>query len=70
MIDTVADRAYATQDPGRLAAVESAACAPLSVPLMREDDELIGAISVHRREVRAFTDKQIELVCRPSPTRP
>jgi signal transduction histidine kinase len=33
----------------------------VSVPMLK-GDELIGAINLHRQEVRPFTDKQIELV--------
>ena len=33
----------------------------LSVPMLK-DNELVGAITIYRQEVRPFTDKQIELV--------
>src|SRR5262249_13031551 len=33
----------------------------LAVPLLKED-ELVGVFGIYRREVRPFTDKQIELV--------
>ena len=33
----------------------------LDVPMLK-DDELIGAITIYRQEVRPFTDKQVELV--------
>ena len=33
----------------------------LSVPMFKEDD-LVGAITIYRKEVRPFTDKQIDLV--------
>ena len=40
----------------------------VDVPMLK-DDELIGAFSIYRQEVRPFTEKQIALV-RTSPTRP
>ena len=33
----------------------------LSVPMLKED-ELVGAITIYRQEVRPFTDKQVDLV--------
>ena len=66
------DRLLRTKDVVRIAD-ESAGPAPgasarfagarslLAVPMLK-DDVLIGAISIYRREVQPFTDKQVELV--------
>jgi two-component system NtrC family sensor kinase len=60
--DLTKDEAYIKRAPPIIALVESAgARSLLSVPMLKEDD-VIGAIAIYRLEVRAFTDKEIELV--------
>src|SRR5262245_700906 len=60
--DVTAEPAYAEREPSRVALVELAGARTfLTVPMLKED-ESIGAIAIYRREVRSFTDKQIELV--------
>ena len=55
-------RAYLDGDPLPVAAVEIAGIRTLlSVPMFKED-EFVGAISIYRKNVRPFTDKQVELV--------
>ena len=61
--DAAALPAYTEQhDAEVVAAVELGGIRTfLAVPMLKED-ELIGAFTVYRQEVRPFTDKQIELV--------
>jgi two-component system NtrC family sensor kinase len=55
-------RGYLVGDPFVVAGVDVAGIRTLvAVPMLKEN-ELIGVISVYRKEVRPFTDKQIELV--------
>src|SRR4051812_33443481 len=60
--DLKADSAYAEREPLRVVTVEQAGARSfLAVPMLKEN-MLVGAIVIYRREVRPFTDKQIELV--------
>src|SRR5262249_7814682 len=53
---------YAERDPATVAAVDlGGARTVLSVPMLREN-ELMGAFTLSRQEVRPFTEKQIALV--------
>jgi GAF domain-containing protein len=60
--DLTAEPAYAEREPRHVAAVELGRVRTyLAVPMLKEG-ELLGAITIYRREVRPFTDKQIALV--------
>jgi signal transduction histidine kinase len=52
---------YAKGDPLPLAAAEAGLRTLVVVPMLKEN-ELIGVMGIYRREVRSFTEKQIELV--------
>jgi GAF domain-containing protein len=56
------DPAYLSGDPLPVSAVEIAGIRTLMTVPMLKERELIGAIAIYRKEVRPFTDKQVELV--------
>ena len=60
--DLKADVAYLERDPALVPIVDLAGARTALVVPMLKDDTLVGAIVIYRQEVRAFTDKQIELV--------
>jgi GAF domain-containing protein len=55
--DVFADPEHKFQEGAKIGGIRSVAAVP-----MFKDNELIGVIAVYRRDVRPFTDKQIELV--------
>ena len=60
--DNAAEQAYIEREPSIVAAVELGGVRTyVGVPMLK-GNELIGAVTVYRQEVRPFTDKQIELV--------
>jgi PAS domain S-box-containing protein len=54
--------AYLAGDPLPVAAVEDAGIRSLVVVPMYKDDQAVGNITIYRREVRPFSDKQVELL--------
>ena len=61
--DATREPAYFEQrDPAIVTAVELGGIRTILAVPMLKDDELIGALTIYRQEVRPFTDKQIELV--------
>ena len=62
IVDVRTDPAYVDGEPVFVAAVKLGGFRTiLNVPMLK-DNELIGVFAIYRQEVRAFTDKQIELV--------
>jgi signal transduction histidine kinase/DNA-binding NarL/FixJ family response regulator len=56
------DQSYLDGHPLTLTAVHAAGIHTLAIVPMLKEDEFVGAISLYRKEVRPFSDKQIELV--------
>ena len=60
--DMLKEKAYLEGDPLPLSVVNIAGIRSLVTVPMLKDGEAIGVITIYRKEVRSFTDKQIELV--------
>src|SRR5262249_43802045 len=60
--DLSKDQSYLERNPLIVSAVEHGGVRSVLIVPMIKDDELIGAIGMHRRDLRPFTDKQIELL--------
>jgi len=56
------DQTYLDGHPLTVTAVDVAGIRTLALVPMLKEDEFVGAISIYRKEVRPFTDRQIELV--------
>jgi signal transduction histidine kinase/CheY-like chemotaxis protein/HPt (histidine-containing phosphotransfer) domain-containing protein len=56
------DQTYVDRHPLTITAVELAGILTLALVPMLKENEVVGAISMYRKEVRPFSDKQIELV--------
>ena len=62
LVDLMEDQSYTDGDALAVAAVQVAGIrSVISVPMVK-DDVAVGAMTIYRREVRPFTDKQIALV--------
>jgi GAF domain-containing protein len=60
--DLSKDQGYLERDPLLVTAVEKGGVRSVLIVPMIKDGELVGAIGMHRREIRPFADKQIELL--------
>ncbi len=62
VVDARAEQAYLDGDAALRSIVDLGGARTLLVVPLRRDDELLGAITIYRQEVRQFAAKQIELV--------
>ena len=62
MADLRADQAYLDGDPLAVSGADEAGMRTLVAVPMLKDNRPVGVIVIYRKEVRPFTDKQIELL--------
>jgi GAF domain-containing protein len=62
IVDVRQERPYKDGDPYVVTAVKLSGSRSLVLVPMVGDDEIVGAITIYRKKVRPFTDKQIDLV--------
>ena len=62
ILDSTAGEAYQSGDPARMAIVQFGGARTQLNAALRKDGVLLGSFTLWRREVRAFTDKQIALL--------
>jgi GAF domain-containing protein len=63
VVDNATTEAYAEREPIAVASIELGDTRTLMVvPMLKDDNELVGAFTLARQEVHPFTDKQIALV--------
>ena len=63
LVDLKEDQSYVDTDPMAVASADVAGIRSLiSVPMIK-DGVAVGTMTIYRREVRPFTEKQVELVC-------
>src|SRR5262249_14946634 len=60
--DLTLERAYVEGNRRLRALVDSTGARTLLIVPMLKENDLVGAIAIYQREMRPFTDKQIELV--------